>query len=340
MRSSAAVKSTTENPEMADRFNRILGETVEVLEESGLRYLFIGGIASGGLGRPRSTHDIDVFVTPEDAERVLRALSKKGFRVERTDPSWLYKAFKESVLVDVIFKSKGEIYLDQEMYQRSTTAEFHGKRLRLVAPEDLTIIKALAHGELTPGHWHDALALVSHASMDWDYLVRRARKAPRRVLSLLLYAQSNDIYVPKPVIDRLYQSIFGDMGGDMGGGRGDMPSASQGAASSQKTPASASGRASETVRRLPLHVVPGASRVSEYAVGDLRTRIAEDSRTNELDVQVELVQGKIVLRGEVLSMERRNAVLQIAHEMFDRSLIEDQIRVSEYPEPSEAETLK
>jgi len=44
--------------------------------------------------------------------------------------------------VDVIFKSKGEIYLDTEMYQRSITAEYHGKRLRLVAPEDLIIIKA------------------------------------------------------------------------------------------------------------------------------------------------------------------------------------------------------
>src|SRR6478736_1311846 len=105
-------KISTEDPELIGCFNQVLGEVVEALEDSGVRYVFIGGIASGGLGRPRSTHDIDIFVMPEDTERVLRALAKRGFRTEKKDPSWLYKAFKENILVDVIFKSKGEIYLD------------------------------------------------------------------------------------------------------------------------------------------------------------------------------------------------------------------------------------
>ena len=168
-------KITTEDPELLERFNRVLGEVVEAMEDSGLRYVFIGGIASGGLGRPRSTRDIDLFVMPEDAERVLRALTKKGFATEKTDPSWLYKAWKSDILVDVIFKSKGDIYLDPEMYQRTTIAEFHGRKLRLVAPEDLFIIKAAAHSELTPGHWHDAIALLTHAQIDWPYLLKRAQ---------------------------------------------------------------------------------------------------------------------------------------------------------------------
>ena len=58
--------SLIEESDLADRFNRILGETVEALEESKIHYVFIGGIASGGLGRPRSTRDIDIFVVPED----------------------------------------------------------------------------------------------------------------------------------------------------------------------------------------------------------------------------------------------------------------------------------
>lgn len=212
MRSVKAItRVTTEDPDLADRFNRVLGETVQAMEEGAIRYVFIGGIASGGLGRPRSTSDIDLFVVPEDAERALRALGKHGFRTEKTDPSWLYKGFKDDILVDVIFKSKGEIYLDQEMYQRIITAEFHGQRLKLVAPEDLLIIKAVAHSEMTPSHWHDAIALLSHAKIDWDYLIRRARRAPRRILSLLLYAQSNDIGVPNHAIHELYSGIFGDV---------------------------------------------------------------------------------------------------------------------------------
>src|SRR3954469_16342001 len=116
-------KLTTENPDLATRFNRVLEQAVEALEADGIHYMFIGGIASGGLGRPRSTHDIDIFVVPEEAELALRALAKNGFDIEKTDPSWLYKGYKEKILVDIIFKSKGEIYLDHEMYRRMITAE-------------------------------------------------------------------------------------------------------------------------------------------------------------------------------------------------------------------------
>lgn len=56
-------------------------------------------------------------------------------------------------------------------------------------------------------HWHDALALRSRRDLDWQYLPRRARHGPRRVLSLLLDAQSNDLPVPAKVIDDLYRRI-------------------------------------------------------------------------------------------------------------------------------------
>jgi predicted nucleotidyltransferase len=335
-------KTTTEDPELAARFNRVLGQTVEAMEASGLKYVFIGGIASGGLGRPRSTHDIDLFVKPEDAQLALQALARFDFRTEKTDPSWLYKGFKEDILVDVIFKSKGEIYLDAEMYQRSQQAEFHGKQLRLVAPEDLLIIKAAAHSELTPGHWHDATALLSHASLDWDYLIRRARRAPRRVLSLLLYAQSNDIWVPNFVVSELYQGIFGDASRQMpqphqqayqmqgqGGVAGNLARSQTGAR--------------QTHTHAPLSVVPPAAheRASEaYAIGHLRERLAEDPRTNELDIEIEQAQDRLLLRGEVSVPERRQTVEKIAHECFPNYDIENQIRVIHFSEPSEAEEIE
>jgi predicted nucleotidyltransferase len=308
--------TTTEDPEAAERFNRILKETVEALEASGIRYAFIGGIASGGLGRPRSTHDIDVFVRPEDAESALRALAKKNFRTEKTDPAWLYKGFKENILVDVIFKSKGEIYLDSEMYQRLTVAEFHGLQLRLVAPEDLVIIKAAAHSELTPGHWHDALALLSHPDLDWGYLVRRARRAPRRVLSLFLYAQSSDIWVPNQAIHDLYRVLFTDSTAEV---------------SSLMTPKAKPRSTSPSLRPVPSEI---------YAAAHLRESLARDPRTNELDIQIEQAEGKLLLRGEVPTSERRDAAIQVARETFPASVIENQIRVISFPGPAEAEEVK
>jgi predicted nucleotidyltransferase len=323
----AVPKITTDQPEKNERFNRTLADTVTALEEARIQYCFIGGIASHGLGRPRATHDIDVFVRPEDTEIALRALSKHGFRTERTDPSWLYKGWKENVLVDVIFKSKGEIYLDAEMYQRSIHAEFHGKSLRLVAPEDLLIIKASAHSELCPGHWHDALALIAHANLDWSYLIHRAKRAPRRVLSLLIYATSNDIQVPKHVTDEIFRMVFGDA----------LFSRSPAPGQSQFT--------SQPPTQVATHqnqprVHLARPRPDQGAVARLREAVARDSRTNELDIEIECEGERILLRGEVMSRERRDAAECIARELFPEFAIENQLRVTQYSEPPEIEDVR
>jgi hypothetical protein len=77
----------------------------------------------------------------------------------------------------------------------------------------MVVMKALAHDEETPRHWHDALAIVAGRPLDWTYLVHRARKGPRRVLSLLLYALSNDLLVPAEPIRRLHALLFDDAAG-------------------------------------------------------------------------------------------------------------------------------
>ena len=194
-----------------DLFGAVLTETVAALDRAQVRYVFMGGIGAATHGRPRWTHDIDVFVRPEEAERALRVLAHVGFRTEKTFPDWLYKAFKHDVMVDVIFQSVGGILLDEEMLERAQVEDFRGHRLRIMAPEDLLVIKAIVHDEHTPRHWHDALALVSRCELDWDYLVRRARRhGARRVLSLLLYAQSNDLVVPAGPVRALFDEVFTD----------------------------------------------------------------------------------------------------------------------------------
>jgi hypothetical protein len=43
--------------------------------------------------------------------------------------------------------------------------------------------------------------------LDWDYLLKRARRGPRRVLGLLLYAQSLDLLVPDKAIKSLIHML-------------------------------------------------------------------------------------------------------------------------------------
>ena len=193
-----------ESPSSED-VTEILAEVVKALDADGVPYLVMGGLVANAFARPRTTDDIDIFVMPEHARRALDALDAAGFEVAEHDPMWLYKAWKGGVLVDVIFRSSGEVYLDDEMLARAVVKECRGTELRMVSPEDLLVIKAVATAEHGSHHWYDALGIIARNPIDWDYLVERARQAgPRRVLSLLLYAESNDMAVPAESVEKLF----------------------------------------------------------------------------------------------------------------------------------------
>jgi predicted nucleotidyltransferase len=187
---------------------QVMGDAVRALEKDGIDYVLIGGQASALLGRPRCSSDIDILVTPEQAPLALEAFGRAGFRTEKVNPHWLFKAFRSDVLVDLLFKVRGEIYLDAEMLRRSTIHRFRGVKVRVVPPEDLIVMKAIVHDEETPRHWGDALAILSAAELDWEYLLFRSRRAPRRMLSFLCYAISVDRVVPQGVLRRLCRTVL------------------------------------------------------------------------------------------------------------------------------------
>jgi predicted nucleotidyltransferase len=186
----------------------VLGEAVRALDKDAIDYVLIGGQASSLLGRPRCSSDIDLLVTPEDAPHALAALARAGFQTERVNPHWLFKAFRRDVLVDLLFKVRGEIYLDAEMLRRSTLRRFRGTQVRVVPPEDLIVMKAIVHDEETPRHWADALAILASADLDWEYLLARSRHSPRRMLSFLCYATSVDLAVPVSALRRLGGTVI------------------------------------------------------------------------------------------------------------------------------------
>jgi predicted nucleotidyltransferase len=197
-------ESDHEPEEDTEQFLLALDETIAVLDADGVPYMLMGGIASTCMGRTRWTHDIDLFVRPDDASRVLEALGQ----VLELRPVAAGRVEAEVDIShggDVIFRSSGDIVVDDEMLARAPTFDFMGRQVRTVPPEDLLVIKAVVHAEHMPRHWHDALGLLATVcDLDWDYLIRRSRRGARRVLSLLLYAQSDDLVVPWWVIQRLY----------------------------------------------------------------------------------------------------------------------------------------
>jgi predicted nucleotidyltransferase len=202
---SRTVTHDEQQPRGDEDFHQTLDEAIAAMRDADIPFLIIGGIASAVMGRDRGTRDIDLFVRPEDARRTLEALDGAGFETKVAFPHWLYKGFKRDVLCDVIFRSSKDVLLDDEMLRRAREREFRGHVLPIAPPEDLLIMKAVAADEDTPRYWYDALGLIAHADgLDWEYLVRRGRQhGVRRILSLLIYAQSNDLVVPAAPIAEL-----------------------------------------------------------------------------------------------------------------------------------------
>ena len=185
----------------------VFAEADRALEAGDVPYVVIGGVASAALGRPRASGDIDLLVRPHDARRALCELASAGFETDETNLAWIFKATKQGVLLDLLFRVKGDIYLDDDMLERAPRREVGGRLVPIMPAEDLLVVKAIAHDEESSRHWFDALALIARVPLDWDYLLARALVGPRRVLALLLYATSVDLVVPPAVIERLYALV-------------------------------------------------------------------------------------------------------------------------------------
>ena len=206
----------SENPQTRDvsaqeqaRFKKVLAEAIGVVEGEGIDYVVAGSLCSNHWGRPGSIGDIDLLVPPQDAKRLLKACEAAGFDTTEEDPQWLYKAKKNGTTVDIIFEMEGALYLDEAGIAHATFVEIEGTLVRLMSAEDFVVSQAVSTGEDTPDYWYNALGVIAKTELDWDYLVERASRGPRRVLSLLLYAQSDDRPIPEGAIRRLFETIYG-----------------------------------------------------------------------------------------------------------------------------------
>ena len=303
-----------------ESLERILFEAIDILEVSDIPYALIGGVAVKSMGRPRVTHDIDLFVRPDDAERVLHVLEEKGFTSQKRDPFWLFKAWKGDILVDVIFKSSGDIYFDEEVRSHVRRMPYLGRYVNAISPEDFLVIKAAAHQEHNPHHWHDALAVLKQGNLDWDYLMKRAKHAPRRVLALLIYGQSNDIAVPNDVIRKLYKSVF-------------------------ESPV----YVPETVvhpyaRQVHQHEMPATSEDGRYSPIYIKGRVMEamtsDERIADHDIKVYVNDKTITAKGEVFTEEQRQAVYEVVQNIAPEFDFKNQIDVMVLKSPEGSEAIK
>jgi hypothetical protein len=136
------------------------------------------------------------MVKEEDADRALTALEAAGFRTERPPEGWLYKAWNDNILVDLIYEPTGG-EVDDAMLERAEELDVHAVRMKVMPLEDVMTTKLLAMRE----HHVDyesvlEIARALREQIDWDKVRRRTDHSPYARAFFFLAEELDIISVP------------------------------------------------------------------------------------------------------------------------------------------------
>jgi predicted nucleotidyltransferase len=149
-----------------------------VLNEAGVPFVLGGGLACWARGAPKTEHDVDFLVKPEDAERAQEALAHAGMRAETPPEGWLLKAYDDGVLIDLIFDPQ-DGPIDDGTFARAEELEVHAMRMKVAALEDVLVQKLLALKEQEPDFSSVLeLARALREQVDWDDVRERTQESP------------------------------------------------------------------------------------------------------------------------------------------------------------------
>jgi hypothetical protein len=168
-------------PDLEHPFDSIeasLKKAVAALRDADVPFLLAGSLAVWARGGPETRHDLDFVVKEEDVERAVETLAEAGMRPEKPPEEWLWKAWNDEVLIDLIFRPRG-LEVTDEVVGRGELLHVLGITIPVMSIEDVLTTKLLALHE----HELDFTGLVRIAravreQIDWRYLRERTHGSP------------------------------------------------------------------------------------------------------------------------------------------------------------------
>lgn len=164
---------------MTPRVERALVEGIAALDEVGIEYAVVGGLAVGAWSTPRATRDVDLYagLVDEKREPLRAALTKRGFDVPAMNEElarfgvFRSKLKRERVFLD-IFAAVGP--LGESILARRKRLAALGTHVFFASAEDVAVLKAFSD---RPRDLEDLVALIALPadSMDIAYVDRWAK---------------------------------------------------------------------------------------------------------------------------------------------------------------------
>jgi hypothetical protein len=157
-----------------------LQSATTAIRNAGVPVLLGGALALATYtGRWRNTKDVDVIVRPADHARAVAALQVAGFEDYFSqapyDRSWIFRAFKDGVIYDVIWQLPNHrVLIDDAWFSRAPEVRLRQELHCAVPPEELVRVKLYVM-QRERCDWVDVLNVLAGAAghMDWPWLVHR-----------------------------------------------------------------------------------------------------------------------------------------------------------------------
>jgi predicted nucleotidyltransferase len=184
--------------ESFERIVEALKRAARALREADVPFLLGGGLACWARGGPRTDHDVDFLVRPVHAEAGLAALENAGLQGERPAEHWLFKAYDNGVLIDLIFEPSG-FTVDDGMFERAAELDVAAVRMNVASLEDVLATKLLALNE----QHLDYRAVLEVArtlreQIDWEWVRAATRHSPFAHAFFTLLADLRIVDDPQP----------------------------------------------------------------------------------------------------------------------------------------------
>ncbi len=125
-------------------------EFVELFLEHNVRFLIVGGYALAAHGLPRATGDLDawVWINPENAQNIMRALNAFGFQnLSLTESDF---SREDSIIqlgyppfrIDILTSIDGVAF--DQAWEKKVVVELNGMKVPFIGREDLIANKKAA----------------------------------------------------------------------------------------------------------------------------------------------------------------------------------------------------
>ena len=125
-------------------------EFVELFLEHNVRFLIVGGYALAAHGLPRATGDLDawVWINPENAQNIMRALNAFGFQnLSLTESDF---SREDSIIqlgyppfrIDILTSIDGVAF--DQAWEKKIVVELNGMKVPFIGREDLIANKKAA----------------------------------------------------------------------------------------------------------------------------------------------------------------------------------------------------